>query len=445
MKIQDLFSMALKNLSSRKLRTFLTVLGVIIGTTSIVVMLSIGFGFQRINTQMYANMGNLTILDMRKNYSMSEDDKPSEKKLDKTAISEIKKIPHIDAVMPVYMANANLKSGRYTNDYVQIMAIDPSVMEKFDYDIADGRLLNSQDRTSGVVFSGMAYKNFRDEKRPMIDASGKVDPMNSRIEISDVNLQNPDGSYNFEENPSEEVEPYSEKIKVVGQLVENENDWSDYNTIYMSIDYFEKLKRASESKKGTSPKPLGEYSNIKLKVDSIENVKGVQEEVRNLGYDAANIYAEILENSNQTIVIFQAIFGAIGAVAFLVATIGIANTMIMAIYERTKEIGVMKVIGASFRDIEKLFLTEAGFIGLFGGILGIILSLLLSNLFNFLTRDYFLSQIGPESGINPQISYIPFWLIIVALVFSTLVGVLAGYLPAKRAMKLSALDAIRTE
>ena len=106
----------------------------------------------------------------------------------------------------------------------------------------------------------------------------------------------------------------------------------------------------------------------------------------------------------------------------------------------------MKVIGASIKDIQKLFLVESGFIGFFGGALGIIISLLLSILFNVLSRSYFMNEFqGTGATLNPKISIIPLWLIITALVFSSLVGVIAGYIPARRAMKLSALEAIRTE
>ena len=181
-------------------------------------------------------------------------------------------------------------------------------------------------------------------------------------------------------------------------------------------------------------------------MDDAKNVDAVTAELKDLGYNPTNFYADMLKQSQQQLVIVQAVFGAIGGIAFLVAAIGITNTMIMSIYERTKEIGVMKVIGASIKDIQKLFLVESGFIGFIGGALGIIISLLLSVLFNTLSRSYFMNEMGGAGAtLNPKISVIPPWLIITALVFSSLVGVIAGYIPARRAMKLSALEAIRTE
>ena len=161
-----------------------------------------------------------------------------------------------------------------------------------------------------------------------------------------------------------------------------------------------------------------------------------------MGYNPTNMYADFQEEANKTIVRIQLIFGAIGAISFIVAAIGITNTMIMSIYERTKEIGVMKVIGASIKDIQKLFLTEAGIIGLFGGILGMIISYLISFIINYFVSRYAMSMSGTEGA---KLSFIPIWLSIVALLFSAFIGVLSGYLPARRAMKLSALDAIRSE
>ena len=136
----------------------------------------------------------------------------------------------------------------------------------------------------------------------------------------------------------------------------------------------------------------------------------------------------------------QAVLGGIGAITLLVAAIGIINTMIMSIYERTREIGIMKVIGATFGDIRLLFLTEAGLIGLFGGILGLALSFGLSHLLNLFGADYMGSMTGLATA---KLSVIPPWLVLFALIFSIMIGVLAGLYPANRAVKLSPIEAMR--
>ena len=131
----------------------------------------------------------------------------------------------------------------------------------------------------------------------------------------------------------------------------------------------------------------------------------------------------------------QAVLGGIGAVSLFVAAIGIANTMMMSIYERTKEIGIMKVLGCSLGRIRDLFLMEAAFIGLSGGIIGLILSYGISAVINYVLGQTYMGSI----------SYIPLWLSLTALVFAVIIGMLAGLMPALRAMRLSALSALRNE
>ena len=159
-----------------------------------------------------------------------------------------------------------------------------------------------------------------------------------------------------------------------------------------------------------------------------------------MGYEVET-NAEYLKSMQSQFAVVQAVLGGIGAVSLLVAAIGIANTMMMSIYERTKEIGVMKVLGCSLRNIQQMFLLEAAFIGLLGGIAGNILSFLMSAAINFIAKSSGSISLG-EGG---SISYIPWWLVLMSLGFAMLVGVLAGYFPAKRAMRLSPLAAIRNE
>lgn len=136
------------------------------------------------------------------------------------------------------------------------------------------------------------------------------------------------------------------------------------------------------------------------------------------------------------------IFAGIGSISLLISAIGIANTMLMSIHERTREIGVMKVIGAQIGDIRLIFLVESMLIGIIGGIIGV----LFSYLFSFGINHFFAqSMLGDGYDIEQKISLIPFWLPFAAFGFSALIGLVAGYLPAKRATQISAIEAIRTE
>ena len=136
----------------------------------------------------------------------------------------------------------------------------------------------------------------------------------------------------------------------------------------------------------------------------------------------------------------QLLLGAIGSVSLFVAAIGIANTMIMSIYERTAEIGIMKVIGARLTDIKRMFLLEAMLIGIIGGFLGVIISLGISAVLNNVGLS-FIAEMQSVEGAD--VSVIPVWLCAAAMLFSGVIGLISGYLPARRAMKLSALNALR--
>ena len=154
--------------------------------------------------------------------------------------------------------------------------------------------------------------------------------------------------------------------------------------------------------------------------------------------------ADSLEGIEETSKTIQAVLGGIGSITLLVAAIGIINTMIMSIYERTREIGIMKVIGASFFDIRMLFLTEAGLIGLMGGIFGLGFSYGASRVINHLASG-FINQGMPPGDMSNSLSVIPPWLALFALGFSILIGLVAGLYPADRAVRLSPISAIRNE
>jgi ABC-type antimicrobial peptide transport system permease subunit len=188
------------------------------------------------------------------------------------------------------------------------------------------------------------------------------------------------------------------------------------------------------------------YSKILVEAESMNDVTALQKTISDMGYNAYSD-AEWIAQEQNSMNMIQAVLGGIGAVSLLVAAIGIANTMMMSIYERTKEIGIMKVLGCDMRNIRSMFLMEAGYIGFFGGAAGIGFSYLLSLIINKASEG---SDGGAGLGLGfggggGTISIIPAWLAGLSLVFAILIGMLAGFFPARRAMKLSALAAIKNE
>jgi len=192
------------------------------------------------------------------------------------------------------------------------------------------------------------------------------------------------------------------------------------------------------NKKG-KPYPYFIYEQAVVFVDDMANVTDVQQTLIDMGFQAES-QMQWIEQSQQTYDVIQLVLGGIGAISLFVAAIGIANTMMMSIYERTKEIGVIKVLGCDMGNIRNMFLMESGFIGFMGGVIGLIISFTVSYVMN----NYLgIGQI--MMGIDGDISRIPLWLAASAIGFAILVGMVAGFFPSLRAMRLSPLAAIRNE
>lgn len=430
----DLIRMGVKNLWRRKLRTFLTVLGVIIGTSSIIVMLSLGFGLTQGFQDQISQWGDLTTINVHQRWVDPSMPNQEQVKLDDKAVLSFKEIPNVIAVSPTLETYGAVINGRYIAQ-IPIKGIDPDVMTEFGFEAAEGRLLNNSDELA-VVFGGGMKHNFWDPNARTY-REPKIDLMKDRMSLT----LNPNYGY---DQPGRDTPNYKEyKIKTVGVLVEG--NWETDYGIYMPIKEVQKLikdKEKSENAKPQRGQSESQYQQINVKVNDMKNVQEVQETIKNMGHEAYSLNDQ-LESMKQTAGIIQAVLGGIGAISLLVAAIGITNTMVMSIYERTKEIGVMKVIGASLRDIKRLFLFESALIGLLGGILGVIFSYLLSFIINHFGASFMGNFLG--TGGESDISIIPIWLILAAMAFSALIGIISGYYPARRAMNLSALEAIRTE
>ena len=187
-----------------------------------------------------------------------------------------------------------------------------------------------------------------------------------------------------------------------------------------------------------------EFSQIKLWVDDINNVDAVETILSDLGYNTSSMASQRKSMQGELGVV-QMVLGCLAAISLLVAAIGITNTMIMSIYERTREIGIMKVLGCFISNIRVVFLMEAGMIGLLGGAIGTVISYIISAVMNTLGSDTFANMFGIYTDGSSPISIIPIWLVLLALAFSTIIGLISGFYPANRAVKISALEAIKNE
>ena len=193
----------------------------------------------------------------------------------------------------------------------------------------------------------------------------------------------------------------------------------------------------------SKPNTPQQYSEIYVWADDVESVSQVQQAIASVGLATYSNEDEIA-GTKRTMAAVQLVLGAVGAVSMLVAAFGISNTMVMAVYERKKEIGVMKVLGCDTADIKAVFLCEAGMIGLLGGGIGVLISLLVSVAAN-LAAGALIGSLGGDASAGMTVSSVPWWLALLGIGFAVLVGVISGVSPANRAVKVSALKAIHNE
>ena len=432
MRLIDFASMGFKNLWRRKLRTVLTMVGVAIGTFSIVIMLSLGIALSDSYTKQLEEWGSLTLVRIESySYEYNEDTGVGvEKKniLDDSMISQIKNIEHVRAVTPLMEVDAYLKSGKYQS-YISITGIDPDTVQYFDLPKVEKGEMISNDNPTAILFGkdSVHFYNPRSNNRFGSSNENPVDLMEDNIKIT------------FDEIYGENANPKYNKLIVAGVMEESNSEMGYGN--YAPIEtvkkwYKEKQKKNKDAKKNQSIT----YTTVLVSVDDTAHVVEVQDQIKALGFNSYS-RADELDNVTEMSNTIQLVLGGIGAVSLLVSAIGIANTMIMSIYERTKEIGVMKVLGCVVTDIRKLFLFEAGIIGLLGGFLGLGISYGIS----FILNKY-APEIGEQLGISSgsSISVIPAWLVFAALGFSVVVGMISGLYPAIKATKIKAIEAMKS-
>ena len=456
MRFRDIVTYSVSNLFKRKLRTVLTVMGVVIGVASIVVMVSLGLGLNRSTMEQLSQYASLTAITVRPKDSYSGTASNTKELLSDELIEEISRMEHVDYVAPMLEINAVAKYGAYTATWMDITGTSLQYLHDQNIDVGQGRLPSEEDDDLELFWGNMIIQNFSTPHGGSYWETGilpDIDPMTDDILYildSDGYYSQMNGSAGMDTELSSEPPKIPKKhlIKTCGVAAGGPDDYSSYSySIYCDIDKLipmlkKEFKNSAIPGQPTSKsgKPYKQifYSSLAVVCDDMENVEAVDEAIRDMGFTTYNDI-EWIRSEQQTMGMIEAVLGGIGAVSLLVAAIGIANTMMMSIYERTKEIGVMKVLGCDIRNIQIMFLVEAGAIGFIGGVIGLVLSFLLSVVINTVAGQ------SSELGISGNISYIPPWLALAGLAFAVLVGMISGFFPSRRAMKLSPLTAIRNE
>lgn len=482
MKISDMVSMCLGNLFRRKMRTILTVIGVVVGTCSIVIMISLGIGMTESMNEKLAMMGDLTMIHIY-NYSYGEQE-PDTVTLDDQTIAQIQQIPGVEVASPIYRLgrfSASLLTGkndRYKSPHIEIQGLSPDAFEKLGYELLEGEFpqtsQNNKQPIQYIAGEEMDF-NFWDSKSKRdgwrwaeYDEAGNItnEPY-VNIFKDEIFLSSKD-PYEEEDNTADlESELGSNKdktvhirreVKAVGRV---KTDWDKgYATMagmLMTIEDVQKLEAqyVKDNKIKLRPEEKNTtYNEAIVKTADMNDVEAVEAALKQMGFEEISSMESIRKPMQENVQQQQTFLGLMGIISLVVAAIGITNTMIMSIYERTREIGVMKVLGCNVGNIRSVFLLEAGTIGFLGGCAGVLVSFGISyamNHFGFSTGmdggmgDMMYYYGSMEETATAAVSIIPMWLAAASVGFATLIGLVSGIIPANRAMKISALEAIKHE
>jgi putative ABC transport system permease protein len=392
--MKEYLGFAVSSIGHRKLRSWLTIVGIIIGIGAIVALISVSQGLENAVTEQFEKIGSNRIFVTPKGL---ETGSYKTSPFSDREVEIVEKVVGVDWVNPFIVVSGE---GEYGNEkkYLEfLMGINPDGMgemfEDYDVDLEEGRFLIDSDKYSAVVGNKFAHDLFDKE----IGA-------NNRITIKD------------------------KKFRIVGvfELMGSEDD--DYS-IYIPMDtareLFDKRK---------------EITMIDLKVKDGVDINTVAERIeRRLDkYRDKDDYLimtpdQIMRQFGEILTIIQVVLGGIAAISLLVGAVGIMNSMYTNVLERTREIGIMKSIGATNNNIMMMFLVEAALIGFLGGFLGIVFGSLLS---------FGVGEIAKSQGFLLLKIEIEWLLLIFSLSFAVIVGAISGYLPARQAAKLNAVDAI---
>lgn len=443
MRFLDLVRLIADNLNRRKGRVALTAIGVVIGTAAVIVLVSLATGLQKSATSQLWGISDLSLIQVYPNYDMGDGmavkagggggggggGTSSAKLLTPKALTEIAALAGVEEVIPrdYLYGQGVLKYGKLEN-YMQITGLGTNDLAVFDYPLAGG--VTKLDRGTAII-GGWAAKYWYDpNQRPGQEQPEPPDLLGQNVRLV-ISKWTQDG---------QEVKK-TVTLRIVGVLEETrgEADGSLFVRMDEMTGWNEWLSgtRINRNKDG--------YNNVIVKAADPETVVDLSDQINEMGYMAYTPQSYV-ESINSFFLILQVIFGGVGAVALLVAAIGIANTMTMAILERTREIGLMKAIGASNRDVLSIFLGEAAGIGFIGGLGGVLFGWISSQVLNIVAANYLAGQAASGGGAPVEIALTtPLWLVLFALVFATLVGLLSGLYPALRAATLMPVTALKYE
>jgi len=476
----DLIELAARNLREAVLRNSLTTLGIGVGVASLVAMLSLGVGLQEMANKRLAKSGlfDTVVVTSRRDqrnfdrHDAKEGPPPAESRpLDEAARLEIARLPNVlEAVPDVRFITEFRYAGK--PHLTMVAGLPPSAKEKDAFDTLQGKFFSSGDANEAVLQREFADELLGARDTPNRPSTITLEQTKALIgkeltlryaERAPISGTGPDrigaGVPPVESHGQDvrataapatpavgySVVPREATLRIVG-ITDQEPDamrGQGRARVFIPLQFAENLHIAlpTGSREDTSTLTSAQtYSTLSVRVKNANLVQSVQDAIKKMGFNTFSIL-DATQSLRRFFAVLDVFLGIFGSLALAVASMGIVNTLVMAILERRHEIGVMKAIGASDGDVKKLFFAEAGVMGLLGGGMGVAIGWAIGRAINFGTDIYMHSQDLPSENIWS----VPWWLVAGAITFSILVSMLSGLYPAARAAKLDPVKALRYE
>jgi len=480
-KTFDLTELALRNLRESSLRNSLTTIGISVGVASLVAMLSLGIGLQKLATRRLASSGlfdTVVVMSRRDLRGFGRDDERNtataaeSRTLDELARQEIERLPDVLEAYPDIRFITEL---RYQDKphLTMVSGIPDSARSNDAFSGIQGGFFSSANAPEVILQKSFAAEllNKADAVKPdqedevpvaelarpllgqeLIMRYAQRIPSPSPAETgAPVTTQatNRTGQLAVAaEMPSEaaySVISREQKLKIVGvsDLDPDSMRGAARARVFLPLKLAEQLhvmqpSDVRDSMRGFNKQPS--YSTISVRVKNPKHVEGVEQAIKKLGFNTFSIL-DATRSLRQFFAVLDLFLGIFGSLALAVASIGIVNTLVMAILERRREIGIMKAIGASDGDVKKLFFAEAGAMGVLGGFVGVALGWVIGHVINLGTNLYLKRQSLPPENFWS----VPWWLVAAAIVFAFMVSLVSGLYPAARAARLDPVQALRYE
>lgn len=444
MLFKDQVDFVRQHLKRNRLRVFTTVLATTMGCAFLIVLASIGFGLQ-------GSMEREILTDQAVTEIQVYEDGQN-----KTNVDAIRKMENVRAVIPKTNTElmANVKFENRANS-VNVKMTDFKEEDKVGRKLSEGRLpQNSNEIVVGYHFAEnlLSKADLKEQEILNEKASENNTAVSEQVKKFGYKESLVGKTISVKLQTYESEKPINKELtfKVVGVTEKPAREWDIQNLILFSndlkSDFYNIYKSSVKDSKDIKPEEDIFYTELKVHATNLEAVKGVIAKLKDQGLSVYSI-TEQLDEINVIFLAFKVGLIFVGTIAVLIASIGIFNTMTMAVTERTREIGVMKAIGASPKLIQRLFLMESAWIGIIGTVIAIVISYGISFLSNWLLP--IIIDMATDSNQFQEadivFSHIPWQLILVASVISIGVALLSGWRPARKATKIDVIQALRQE